>query len=303
MEKINLLPSENEYGLRLDVFIASRLSSFTRSAIQKLIEKGLVTSNGKPLPKSHKVSSKEIQVVLPLPEPSYALPQDIPLSILYEDECLLVLDKPKGLVVHPGAGNHDGTLVNAVLYHCSGQLSGIGGVMRPGIVHRLDKDTSGLILVAKTDAAHQSLSRQLSCRTLTRIYHCIAVGTPKSLSASIDAPIGRHPVHRKRMAAGLLNGRPALTYYTVLEKLNGHSYIECRLVTGRTHQIRVHMAFIGHPLLGDNVYGNKKSPFSFLEGQCLHAKTLAFDHPLTGSRMEITSPLPEYFTKALELTR
>lgn len=302
MKEIELSPQPDELGTRLDSFVAARMPELTRSAAQRLIEQGLVTAKGKPLSKSHRLAGGVIRVRLPDPVPDEAKPQDIPLSILYEDDWLLVVDKPQGMVVHPGAGNRDGTLVNALLCHCEGHLSGIGGVMRPGIVHRIDKDTSGLLLVAKTDAAHQSLSEQLARHTLTRVYHAIVTGRLREPEGSVDAPVGRHPVHRKRMAAGVPGGRPALTHYRVLEELCGHSYVECRLTTGRTHQIRVHMAYLGHPILGDSVYGFKERQRPAW-GQCLHAKLLGFDHPADGRRMEVESPLPEYFTRALELFR
>lgn len=303
MREIELTPLPEELGTRLDSFLASRLPELTRSGAQKLIECGHVRCGGKALAKSHRITGGAVWVRLPDPVPDRAEPEDIPLSVVYEDDWLLVVNKPKGMVVHPGAGNRGGTLVNALLSHCSGCLSGIGGVMRPGIVHRIDKDTSGLLLVAKTDAAHQCLSEQLARHSISRIYHAIVVGRLREPEGVVDAAVGRHPAHRKRMAAGVAGGRRAVTHYRVLEELRGHTYIECRLETGRTHQIRVHMAHIGHPLLGDGVYGAAKPKIPLPEGQCLHAKTLGFSHPSDGRGMMFDSPLPDYFVRALAALR
>lgn len=303
MKEIELIPLPEELGTRLDRFIASRLPQLTRSAAQKLIESGHVLCGGKVPNKSHRITGEAVHVSLPDPTPDTAEPEDIPLSVVYEDDWLLVVDKPKGMVVHPGAGNRNGTLVNALLAHCSGRLSGIGGVMRPGIVHRIDKDTSGLLLVAKTDAAHQSLSEQLARHSITRVYHAVVTGYLREPEGVIDAAIGRHPVHRKRMAANVPGGRHAVTHYRVIEELKGHTYIECRLETGRTHQIRVHMSYIGHPLLGDSVYGAPKPKIALPSGQCLHAKVLGFRHPADGRDMLFDSPLPDYFTHALAALR
>lgn len=303
MREIELAPLPEELGTRLDLFIASRLPQLTRSAAQRLIESGYVLCGGKVLNKSHRITGQTVRVSLPDPAPDIAEPEDIPLSVVYEDDWLLVVDKPKGMVVHPGAGNRSGTLVNALLAHCSGRLSGIGGVMRPGIVHRIDKDTSGLLLVAKTDAAHQSLSEQLARHSITRIYHAVVTGRLREPEGVVDAAVGRHPVHRKRMAAGVPGGRRAVTRYRVIKELRGHTYIECRLETGRTHQIRVHMSHIGHPLLGDSVYGAPKPKIALPAGQCLHAKTLGFHHPADGRDMLFDSPLPDYFTRALAALR
>ena len=227
------------------------------------------------------------------------LPEDIPLSVLYEDEHLLVVDKPKGMVVHPSAGHYSGTLVNALLYHCRGNLSGINGVLRPGIVHRIDKDTTGALLVCKTDLAHRDLAQQLKDHSITRRYRAIVHGNLTEDEGTVEGPIGRHPTERKKMAVNQKNGKPAVTHYRVLERFGNYTYIECRLETGRTHQIRVHMSSIGHPLLGDLVYGPRKCPVSGLEGQTLHAMVLGFIHPATKEYLEFTAPLPEYFEKLL----
>ena len=231
------------------------------------------------------------------------LPEEIPLSILYEDEQLLVIDKPKGMVVHPSAGHYTGTLVNALLYHCRGNLSGINGVLRPGIVHRIDKDTTGALLVCKTDLAHKDLALQLKEHTITRRYRAIVHGCIKEEEGTVEGPIGRHPTDRKKMAMNPKNGKPAVTHYQVLQRFQNYTYIECRLETGRTHQIRVHMSSIGHPLLGDSVYGPKKCPFPNLEGQTLHAMILGFLHPVTKEYLEFTAPIPEYFQKLLTILR
>ena len=287
-------------GERLDAFLARSVPDLTRSAAQKLLEDGAVTLSGRPGKKNDRtVVGIKVSVTLPDPEPLDVLPQNIPLDVVYEDDDVIVVNKPVGMVVHPAPGHPDGTLVNALLYHCGSSLSGINGVLRPGIVHRIDRDTSGLIIAAKNDRAHLALAAQLQDHTLARVYEAVAVGNLKKDSGTVDAPIGRHPVDRKKMAVDRKNGRPAVTHWSVLARYPGYTRVECRLETGRTHQIRVHMASIGHPLLGDVVYGNKK-PFPGLAGQCLHAKRLRFLHPSTGEPVEVECPLPQWFTDVLK---
>ena len=287
-------------GERLDAFLARSVPGLTRSAAQKLLEDGAVTLSGRPGKKNDRtVVGIEVSVTLPQPEPLDVLPQNIPLDVVYEDDDVIVVNKPVGMVVHPAPGHPDGTLVNALLYHCGSSLSGINGVLRPGIVHRIDRDTSGLIIAAKNDRAHLALAAQLQDHTLARVYEAVAVGNLKEDSGTVDAPIGRHPVDRKKMAVDRKNGRPAVTHWSVLARYPGYTRVECRLETGRTHQIRVHMASIGHPLLGDVVYGSKK-PFPGLAGQCLHAKRLRFLHPSTGEPVEVECPLPQWFTDVLK---
>ena len=287
-------------GERLDAFLARSVPGLTRSAAQKLLEDGAGTLSGRPGKKNDRtVVGIKVSVTLPQPEPLDVLPQDIPLDVVYEDDDVIVVNKPVGMVVHPAPGHPDGTLVNALLYHCGSSLSGINGVLRPGIVHRIDRDTSGLIIAAKNDRAHLALAAQLQDHTLARVYEAVAVGSLKEDSGTVDAPIGRHPVDRKKMAVDRKNGRPAVTHWSVLARYPGYTRVECRLETGRTHQIRVHMASIGHPLLGDVVYGNKK-PFPGLAGQCLHAKRLRFLHPSTGEPVEVECPLPQWFTDVLK---
>ena len=286
-------------GERLDAFLARSVPDLTRSAAQKLLEDGAVTLSGRPGKKNDRtVVGIKVSVTLPDPEPLDVLPQNIPLDVVYEDDDVIVVNKPVGMVVHPAPGHPDGTLVNALLYHCGSSLSGINGVLRPGIVHRIDRDTSGLIIAAKNDRAHLALAAQLQDHTLARVYEAVAVGSLKEDSGTVDAPIGRHPVDRKKMAVDRKNGRPAVTHWSVLARYPGYTRVECRLETGRTHQIRVHMASIGHPLLGDVVYGNKK-PFPGLAGQCLHARQLSFVHPSAGTRVTVECPLPDYFSQAL----
>ena len=298
METRTLQVNPEDTGTRLDAWLAGQLPDVTRSAAARLCEEGRVTAAGKPLAKNYRLSGGEaVSVALPDPEPVDVAPQDIPLDVVYEDGDVIVVNKPKGLVVHPAPGHPDGTLVNALLHHCGDSLSGIGGELRPGIVHRIDRDTSGLIIAAKNDAAHQKLSAQLQDHTLARIYRCIVIGNLREDSGTVDAPIGRHPVDRKKMAV-VANGRSAVTHWSVLERFPGYTYVECRLETGRTHQIRVHMAYIGHPILGDTVYGNKK-PVPGLQGQCLHAVGLRFLHPRTGEPVELWCGLPEEFQAQL----
>jgi len=286
-------------GERLDVFLAENISGLTRSAAQRLIEAGLVSLRGVMARKNHRTAPGEVYIVRRSePEDSSTAPQDIPLDIVYEDSDVVVVNKPRGMVVHPAPGHPDGTLVNALLHHCGGSLSGIGGVKRPGIVHRIDKDTSGLVIAAKNDRAHLALAAQLSARTLTRGYDAIVRGVVKNDSGTVNAPIGRHSQDRKRQAVTEKNSRQAVTHYEVAARYKGFTYVRCRLETGRTHQIRVHMAYIGHPVLGDTVYGRKK-PELGLSGQCLHARVLRFIHPATNAPMMLTTELPEYFVEVL----
>ena len=287
--------------LRLDVAVCEFLPELSRSAAARLIEEGCVTVNGKAVTKSVKVKNGDtLEITLPDVREDENLPQDIPLDIVYEDEHLLVVNKPKGMVVHPAAGNPDGTLVNALLYHCGDSLSGIGGVARPGIVHRIDKDTSGLLMVAKNDTAHISLAEQIKEHSFTREYEGIVVGQLKEDSGTVNAPIGRHPVDRKKMAVTDKNSKHAVTHYSVIARYEGYCHVRFRLETGRTHQIRVHSALLGHPILGDEVYGGKKKGLNF-EGQCLHAKKVGFVHPATGQYLEFESELPDYFKGFLSL--
>ena len=293
-----LLIKPNDAGQRLDAWLAEALPDLTRSAAARLCGEGRVTAGGRALAKNYRLTgAEELSVTLPDPEPLDAAPEDIPLDVVYEDGDVIVVNKPKGLVVHPAPGHPDGTLVNALLHHCGDSLSGIGGALRPGIVHRIDRDTSGLLIAAKNDFAHQRLSAQLQDHTLSRVYRCIVVGNLREDAGTVDAPIGRCPADRKKMAV-VAGGRPAVTHWTVLERLPGHTYVECRLETGRTHQIRVHMASIGHPILGDTVYGSKK-PVPGLQGQCLHAVGLRFLHPRTGEAVELWCELPEEFQAQL----
>ena len=302
MEPIRLRASEESKNQRLDAFLASSLDGLTRSQATRLIESGEVAVNGRAVSKSYKLAGGEgIAVTLPEPEPVEAVPQDIPLDVVYEDADVIVVNKPSGMVVHPAPGHPDGTLVNALLYHCAGTLSGIGGALRPGIVHRIDRDTSGLIIAAKNDAAHQYLSAQLADHTLARTYECIVVGALREDRGTVDAPIARHPTDRKRMAV-VAGGREAVTHWEVIARYPGYTHVRCRLETGRTHQIRVHMAYIGHPILGDTVYGAKKE-VPGLTGQCLHAVGLRFLHPRTHEVMELSCPLPEEFTRMLQKIR
>lgn len=288
---------QQDAGRRIDVFLSEMTDEISRSALQKHIERGHILVNGERVNKNYKLNAGDsVTVDLPEPEALEILPEDIPLDILYEDADLIVLNKPQDMVVHPAAGHYTGTLVNALMYHCGDDLSGINGVMRPGIVHRIDKDTSGILVIAKSDKAHLSLSKQLAEHSMTRVYYAIVYNGFSEESGTVDAPIGRHPKDRKKMAVVRdKTSRHAVTHYTVLQKLKGnYTLVRLRLETGRTHQIRVHMAYIGHPLLGDEVYGPKRSPFR-LKGQVLHAKVLGFIHPSTGEYMEFETPLPQYF--------
>ena len=289
-------------GQRLDVFLAER-SGMTRSAVQRLLEQGLVTCGGRPVRKNAKTASGAVyRLTLPEAQPVALVAQAIPLDVVYEDADVLVINKPKGMVVHPAAGHADGTLVNALLHYCGDSLSGINGEKRPGIVHRIDKDTSGLIIAAKNDLAHAALAAQLKDHSLARTYVCIVCGKIKDDSGTIDAPIGRHPADRKKMAVTEKNSRSAVTHWRVLERFSGYTLVECKLETGRTHQIRVHMAYRGHPILGDMVYGHKK-PELGQDSQCLHAKELRFVHPRTGQLVTVCCELPDYFIALLEKLR
>ena len=300
---IHLTAGSEDAGARLDSFLAAALPDVTRSAAARLIETGQATVNGRAVSKSRKLSGgEEIAVTLPDPEPIEALPQDIPLDVVYEDDDVIVVNKPVGLVVHPAPGHPDGTLVNALLYHCGSTLSGVGGALRPGIVHRIDRDTSGLIIAAKNDAAHQALSAQLQDHTLARTYEAVVTGNLREDRGTVAAPIGRHHTDRKKMAVTDHGGKPAVTHWEVLERFPGDTHVRCRLETGRTHQIRVHMAHIGHPIYGDTVYGAKK-PVPGLTGQCLHAVSLRFVHPRTGETVELSCPLNEEFEAVLEKLR
>lgn len=282
-------------GVRADKFIAESGIGISRSAAVSLFEKELVNINGKTANKKQKLISGDIVTVyVPKPVAYEAKAENIPLDIVYEDSDLLVVNKPKGMVVHPAAGNYDGTLVNALLYHCGDSLSGINGVMRPGIVHRIDKDTSGLLIVAKNDFAHTGLAKQIKEHSFTREYEAVVFGNLKDDIGTVDAPIGRNPNDRKKMCVTKKNSKNAVTHYSVIKRFKGYTHIKCRLETGRTHQIRVHMAYLGHPVAGDLVYGIKKEKVDF-EGQCLHAKKIGFVHPKSGEHLEFDSPLPDYF--------
>ena len=295
--------TEEEDGLRLDQYIAGRCMDLSRSYIQKLIKESRVTINKNKQTKTKTAvqESDIVNVSLPDPKELEIKPQDIPLDILYEDNDVLVVNKPKGMVVHPAPGHYEDTLVNAVLYHCRDNLSGINGVLRPGIVHRIDKDTTGALIVCKNDKAHQKIADQLRAHTITRSYRAIVYNNFSEDEGMINAPIGRHPTNRKKRMVTEKNSKEAITHYKVLDHLNHKfNYIECRLETGRTHQIRVHMSHIGHPLLGDEVYGPANSKFKNLQGQTLHAATLGFIHPTTEEYMEFSAPLPDYFEKLLK---
>ena len=291
--------STEDIGERLDRFLSAKLPEYSRSALQKLIEDGHVLLNSAPVGKNGKLRLGDlVELSIPEPEKAEALPQEIPLDIVYEDADLLVVNKPKGMVVHPAAGNPDGTLVNALLAHCGDSLSGINGVLRPGIVHRIDKDTSGLLIVAKNDRAHQGLAEQIKEHSFLREYEAVVYGNVKEDEGTVDLPIGRSRTDRKKMCVTYEHSRNAVSHYQVLERYEGFTHIRCRLETGRTHQIRVHMAYLRHPVAGDPVYGPKKVITS-LGGQCLHAKTIGFRHPITGEELHFESELPEYFQRFL----
>lgn len=288
---------ENGEQTRIDKWLSENNHDLTRSMLQKLIKEGQVTLNGKTVSKSCSVKNGDvITVIVPEPTELDVTAENIPIEIVYEDDDLLVVNKPKGMVVHPAAGNYSGTLVNALLYHCKDRLSSINGVIRPGIVHRIDKNTSGLLIVAKTDKAHLGLAEQIKAHTFTREYQAVICGRLKESTGIIEAPIGRHPVDRKKMCVTERNSKTAKTEYTVLEEYNGYSLVKLKLFTGRTHQIRVHMAYIGHPVFGDDVYGKASK---LCEGQCLHAKKIGFVHPIDGKYYEFDSELPDYFKSVL----
>ena len=290
-----------ESGERVDAWLAGQLPGMTRSAVQRLLENGSVTLNGAAVKKNYKVAAGDTFVVAAEPVLELPLiPQNIPLDVVFEDEDVIVVNKPRGMVVHPAPGHPAGTLVNALMYHCGDSLSGVGGAKRPGIVHRIDKDTSGLIIAAKNDMAHLALSAQLADRSLSRVYEAVAAGNFREDSGTVDAPIGRHPNERKKMAVTSQNSRPAVTHWEVLARYRGYTHIRCKLETGRTHQIRVHMAYIVHPLLGDEVYGHARMPEKGLTGQCLHARELKFIHPRTGESVHLETDLPPYFREVLD---
>lgn len=304
---IEYVVSKEVAGERIDKFLSDMLSSdsehdnlnLSRSYIQKLIDDQFIFVNQKTIKSNYKIRENDlISISLPEPEDLSIDPEDIPLNIIYEDQDIILINKPKGMVIHPSAGHYHGTLVNALLHHCKGQLSGINGIMRPGIVHRIDKDTTGVIVACKTDLAHVSLSEQFKVHSITRYYEAICLNAFKDSNGIIDAPIGRHPVERKKMAINYKNGKSAVTHYEVIKNFKQYAHIRCQLETGRTHQIRVHMTSLSHPLLGDTVYGPSKQPFQ-LEGQCLHAGVLGFVHPRTHEYVEFQAPLPDYFSNLL----
>ena len=297
--QLTLTATTEDRGQRIDAWLAARVEGLTRSAAAKLLEGGGVLVNGAPAVKNYRLTGSEtVAVTRPEAEEAAVEAQDIPLDVVYEDADVIVVNKPVGLVVHPAPGHPDGTLVNALLHHCGDSLSGIGGEKRPGIVHRIDRDTSGLIIAAKNDAAHLALSAQLSDHTLARTYECLVMGNLRQDSGTVDAPIGRHPTDRKKMAVNTRNGRRAVTHWEVIARYNGVTHVRCRLETGRTHQIRVHMAHIGHPILGDTVYGAKK-PVPGLAGQCLQAVELRFVHPRTGELVTVSCPRSAEFEQQL----
>ncbi len=303
MQTLTYLVSPEERDIRIDKYLSEKEEQFSRSYLQKLLKEQQVLVGQTPVKANYKVQpGDEVQLMVPDAVEPEILPEPIPLDILYEDPYLLVVNKPKGMVVHPAAGHYSGTLVNGILYHCQGHLSGINGVLRPGIVHRIDKDTTGALVVCKDDATHRDLAEQLKEHSIYRRYRAIVTGNLTQDTGTIEGPIGRHPTDRKKMAINEKNGKPAVTHYRVLERFAGYTYVECRLETGRTHQIRVHMSSIRHPLLGDTVYGSGKAPWP-LQGQVLHAEGLGFIHPATGQYVEFHAPLPEYFIELLNKFR
>jgi|LSQX01.3.fsa_nt_gb 23S rRNA pseudouridine1911/1915/1917 synthase len=293
--------SEKESGIRIDKYLGNAISEFSRSYVQKLLNEGYVKVNGGSIKQNYRLNTNDyIEIIVPKPKHTEVEAEDITLDIIYEDDYLLVINKPQGMVVHPGAGNFSGTLVNALINYCGDNLSQINGVIRPGIVHRIDKDTSGLILVVKNNEAHIKISQQLKEHKMNRIYVAIVNGVLKHDIGTINAPIGRHPVNRLKMTVTSKNSRNAVTHFKVIERFDRYTLVECKLETGRTHQIRVHMDYIGHPIVGDPIYGNAKSDFR-LNGQLLHAATLGFNHPKTGEYMEFKSELPQYFNEVINL--
>lgn len=302
--EMDIIKLRTEFGgERIDRYLSGNLENRSRSYIQKLLKDGNIRVNDRAVKANYKINEgDELLIRIPDPEVLDILPEDIPLDIIYEDEDILVVNKPKGMVVHPAPGHSGHTLVNAILYHCGDQLSGINGVMRPGIVHRIDMDTTGSLMICKNDRAHQILAEQLKDHTITRRYHAVVHGNIKEDTGTVNAPIGRHPADRKKMSTRAAHGRSAVTHFRVLERFGDYTYIECELETGRTHQIRVHMSSIGHPILGDTVYGPSKCPFR-LQGQTLHAKILGICHPTTGEYMEFDAPLPAYFEDLLSNLR
>ena len=303
-EQYTLVTETGINGIRLDKYLSDRLpDAITRSFLQKLIKEEQVTVDGKLQKANYKLKPEQtIQITIPPAEETAILPEDIPLDILYEDNDLLIVNKPKDMVVHPSAGHYTGTLVNAIMFHCKGSLSGINGEIRPGIVHRIDKDTTGSLIICKNDESHLKIAEQIKEHSVKRIYRGIVSGTLKESEGTVEGNIGRHPIDRKKMALVTKGGKPAITHYRVLEQFKNAAYMEFRLETGRTHQIRVHMASIGHPLLGDTVYGNAKNPYK-LNGQTLHAMTIGFIHPTTGEYLEVSAPIPEYFNALIKKLR
>ena len=304
MEIYDYTVEKEESGIRIDRYLAEKDSGLSRSFLQKLLKEGQITVGEKAAKSNYKVREND-RIHLEIPDSSEPdiVPEDIPLDILYEDEDVLIVNKPKGMVVHPSAGHYSGTLVNAIMYHCKDSLSGINGQIRPGIVHRIDMDTTGSLIVCKNDESHVNIAEQIKEHTVNRIYVGIVCGNVTEDEGTIEGAIGRHPVDRKKMAVNEKNGKPAITHYKVLERFGNYTYMQFQLETGRTHQIRVHMASIGHPLLGDTLYSSGRSPFKHLQGQTLHAKTIGFVHPKSGEYMEFSAPLPEYFDNLLKLLK
>lgn len=299
MNNYSFSVTPNDIGKRIDKFLADNIENVTRSSIANLIDNGEISVNNKSIAKNYKLRLYDIiNVTIPDPVPYEAKAENIPLDIIYEDSDLLVVNKPKGMVVHPAAGNYEGTLVNALLYHCGDSLSGINGVLRPGIVHRIDKNTSGLLIVAKNDISHKKLAEQIKEHSFTREYEAVVVGNIKEDKGTVNAPIGRHHIYRKRMTVTERNSKNAVTHFEVISRYKGYTHIKCILETGRTHQIRVHMAYLGHPVSGDDVYGVKNEKVPFI-GQCLHARKIGFIHPTTNKYLEFSSELPDYFKSFL----
>ena len=295
---------ENQDGERIDRYLSEVLEDRSRSYIQKLIKEQYILVNQKPVKASYRLLvGDRVEITIPEIKEPDIVPENIPLDILYEDKDIIIINKPKQMVVHPAPGHYSGTLVNALMYHCNHELSGINGMMRPGIVHRIDMDTTGSLVVCKNDISHQCLAEQLKEHSIHRLYVAIVYGRIQKESGTVNAPIGRHPIERKVMSINTKNGKHAVTHYKVLERFENYTYIQCELETGRTHQIRVHMASIGHPLLGDSVYGPRKCPFPNLQGQTLHAKLLGFIHPTAKEYLEAEAPLPQYFTDLLDILR